>query len=351
MALRIIDGKPGSGKSYYLVRLLAKQYCTLVDGAYSVKDGITIIANIDGLKLPHIDLAEQIKSAGSADHFFSLEHQKKLTEEIDGNIVYCIDEAQKFWRSGDKTKTQNLAFEYFELHRHLGHDVYLCTQNYQKLPKQITVLPEFIIRSAPRSRSLMGEFRYWHVSEGETVKTESIRRDQAIFALYKSMDREESVKVKNPLMPKVFAMSALAAALIFGGAYWIKHSFSGNRSAEAPQTSAAGPAKPASAPADPAQQGFVEVIVSTATIFKNIRGVVYPYTMYVIADRWYDPQSCAFPLRKTPLVLYATIPRSLLPAEQAPERSPSAPSEGSGPAVVSADTPPVNTSSVLPCSQ
>ncbi|WP_028582391.1 zonular occludens toxin domain-containing protein [Desulfogranum japonicum] len=223
MAIRVIDGVPGGGKSFYAVRHLAKHYFIKdTDGEYypNPEKPILIITNIDGFKPEHKSLKECIQeSGGDHRHFFSEDYQREFTEANKGrNIIYLIDEAQKLFRKNDRQL--NEVFSYMEYHRHFGHDIYLITQNVKKLPPDITTLVEYIISATPRVRSLAGEFKYkWH-SDGERLKIETVRPSQAIFNLYKSMDSKESEKIKNPVMRTV-ALVMIGVFLLIGSATYI----------------------------------------------------------------------------------------------------------------------------------
>ena len=233
MAIRVIDGVPGGGKSYYAVRHLAKNYFIKdTDGEYypDPNKSILIVTNIDGFKPDHRSLNECIQETGEDyRYFFTEDYQREFTQRYEGrNIIYLIDEAQKIFRRNDKNL--NHVFSYFELHRHFGHDIYLITQNVKKLPTDITTLVEYIISATPRVRSLAGEFKYkWH-SDGEKLKIETVRPSQGIFNLYKSMDSKETEKIKNPVMRTV-AFVMVAAILVGGGAiYMLKKMLTGAES-------------------------------------------------------------------------------------------------------------------------
>lgn len=211
MALRIIEGVPGSGKTYYAVRHLAKSfYKKQKDGTYILDKPCTIITNIDNFQPDHISLQEEIKKAGSVDKFFDYDFQEKYKDGKD-QIVYVIDEAQRLFRKGMVKNPE--VFSYFEYHRHWGQDIYLVTQNARKLPFDITSLPEYIVKALPRVRSLLGEFKYHHLSEGQKIKGDSIKPDQGVFALYKSMDVAETEKISNPVM-KTVALVLLGAITV-----------------------------------------------------------------------------------------------------------------------------------------
>ena len=76
----------------------------------------------------------------------------------------------------------------------------MITQNSKKLPPDLVLLTEYIIDAAPRSRSVIGEFKYKWLSDGEILKREGFRPDKGIFELYKSMDLKETEKISNPVM-------------------------------------------------------------------------------------------------------------------------------------------------------
>lgn len=238
MAIRIIEGVPGSGKSYYAVKHLADQYFEKQeDGRYELVKPVTIITNIDSFQPDHLDLKILVKNAGGVKDFFAELYQKHLTDCIGGQIVYIIDEAQKYFRKGARDLDD--VYSYFEYHRHFGHDVYLITQNARKLPPDIACLSEYLIVAAPRTRSVIGEFKYKWLSDGELLKREGFRPDPGIFSLYKSMDQKESEKIKNPVM-RTAGMTILAVLFVIGGGiYYFKVKWLGAGSTATPAPSVA----------------------------------------------------------------------------------------------------------------
>jgi len=244
MALRVIDGVPGSGKTFYAVRHLAKNYFKkdAETGVYELARDCIIITNIDDFKPDHVDLKKEIDIAGLAAlaridsssgtdiqkerardkidpvaEFFSIEYQEKY-KEGKLQIVYVIDEAQRFFRKGsDRALRERKVFDYFEYHRHWGQDIYLVTQNVKKLPPDIVYLPEYIISAQPRVRTAGFGFKYYWMSSGENIKTESCRPDKAVFALYKSMDKAEQEKIKNPMLKKIGLAFLFSLVVLFCG--------------------------------------------------------------------------------------------------------------------------------------
>lgn len=293
MAIRIIEGVPGSGKSYYAVRHLANVYFEKQkDGRYELTKDVCLITNIDTFNPDHLDLRELIKDTGGVKEFFAEDFQRALTECIGKPIVYIIDEAQKYFRKGARDLED--VYSYFEYHRHFGHDVYLITQNAKKLPPDIALLAEYVVVAAPRSRSVVGEFKYKWISDGEILKREGFRPDQGVFALYKSMDQKETEKVGNPVMKTVAAVAVLV--LLVGGALaWYMHrvfspppavaSTSPGPDPQGPDVSASPtPAGYGSAP----RPGFRRVVVSSTSVihpsgeavFIVHRGCFYPVDQF-----------------------------------------------------------------------
>jgi hypothetical protein len=226
MAIRVIEGVPGAGKTFFAVDHLVKTYF-VQDGEYYIqkpiitddgkKQKLIISTNLQNLKLPHVSLDDEIRSAGGPHVFFSHAYQVKIEKE-DERRVYFIDEAQLIFRRkvvGDWSEV----WHYFELHRHFGHDIYLITQNEKKINIELTSLVEYKIVAKARVRSLTGEFPYQIVSDGDILKRFGLRPNKKIFDLYQSRRKAESEKVKNPVV-RTIAMICILSGSIIGGATW-----------------------------------------------------------------------------------------------------------------------------------
>ncbi len=327
MAVRIIEGVPGSGKTYYAVRHLAKNYCNQTeDGVYYLKDEVTVITNIDSFKPDHHDLRESIRSIkredgkpASPDDFFNLPFQQSLTDEIGGQIVYIIDEAQRFWRKGDRGHHD--VYEYFELHRHLGHDIYLVTQNARKLPGDLVCLAEYIIQAAPRTRSIVGEMKYKWLSDGEVIKREAWKPEQAIFDLYKSMDMGESEKISNPVMRTVAYVSVLVV-LIMGSGFWYFKSHWGRsndngKSKVAVQSSSqgsntTGSALPVKGSVLAPPSNLVTVPVSMLTEFDNSYSISRKIEYVIFQDVIYSRHKYPYSLRRLAGQWFSDVPAEII---------------------------------------
>jgi zona occludens toxin (predicted ATPase) len=267
MAIFVIEGVPGSGKTYYAVWMLLLRYFKRIPTytklqtlffflrpkekpAYVLDKDCVLITNIDQLQLAHVDLKAEIAQAGDlaraailsdvtitskqrdtkldkldpVAEFFSFDYQEEYRHRYDDKpIVYLVDEAQRFFRKGmDRVLRERGVFDYFEYHRHWGHDIFLVTQNVKKLPPDIVYLPEYIISAVPRSRSIGFGFKYRWVSSGEVINTETLRADKEVFAVYQSMEAEETEKISNPLVRKII-FTGLASVFImyFGISYLV----------------------------------------------------------------------------------------------------------------------------------
>ena len=322
MAIRLIEGVPGSGKTYYAVAHLVKNYFEKqADGRYELVKPCTIITNIENFKPNHISLLEVMKEAGGANIFFTEPYQIVFSKRFEHQIVYIIDEVQQFFRKGDRSKELHDVFYYFEKHRHLGHDIYLITQNVKKLPTDITTLVEYIIIAAPRSRSVIGEFKYKWDSDGIVIKREGLKPDKGIFALYKSMDIGESEKVKSPLMKTVFISSILC--VIVGGflIYKLWWYFIGKNKehlhTEKPPTSintnsstfVSNPDK--FYPKDGNFRDFIEVPLSFVREVHFIDGMQRENIIFFLGKLMYPREGFPFPVREYRGKFIARIPKAL----------------------------------------
>ena len=319
MAIRIIQGVPGSGKTYYAVRHLAENYFERQqDGRYELIKPCTIITNIDSFQPEHVSLQAACKEAGGYKEFFTEEYQRQYSAQFEHQIIYLIDEAQKLFRKN--ARDLNDVFTYFELHRHLGHDIYLITQNAKKLPTDLVVLTEYIIEAAPRSRSVIGEFKYKWLSDGEVLKREGFRPDAGVFALYKSMDVAESEKISNPVMKTFWTVITVCALVIGLGCYYFKaHWIDPNKEALAKDSKPAQqePQKPLPEPVRLREPEQPEVIVrvDSGTVYKRFGDKgrqVIPLTYIYLGSRMYRVEKSPYPVERSPGgEYYATMPRDV----------------------------------------
>lgn len=224
----IVTGKPGAGKTYLLLHLLTTLYYHFNDklqkwiiNLHPDEDNqkpYTIISNIEGLLLPHIDLDNYIKKCGvPVLKFFTEPYQKQIAEKYP-NVIYIIDECQRYF---DQKMNDTDCLYFFEHHRHLGIDIYLMAQTYERINRNIRGLEYKRYHAITRMMSLFGEFSYSIISDKEKVDTKIVRKNKKLFELYKSRERKEITKSKNPFI-KYFIISIIVALLSL---YFFKTTF------------------------------------------------------------------------------------------------------------------------------
>ena len=224
MAIRLITGVPGSGKTYYAVHHLLENYCSLNKETqeYELKQDYTILTNIDSLTLPHINLEDAVQKSGKTIHeFFQVPFQEKISQKYK-KIIYLLDEAQRFFPYRNKISSET--WFYFEYHRHLGHDVYIITQDKKLMAQNIILLAENELRAAKRTFSLLGEFRYLLKCDNEIIDRITIRSKKKVFDVYKSFETQTTEKVKNPFKKYIIGLS-VASIIVF--LWFFKTAFAG----------------------------------------------------------------------------------------------------------------------------
>lgn len=213
MALRLNTGIPGTGKTLYMVRHVAKKYCDLVNGEYVLKEGFEIITNIEDFKLPHRDFEKWMIMYGVL-YFFTKDSMKLISDIYASKgirPIFIIDEAADFFPNNFKDYEVQAFFRY---HRHYGLDIFLVTQDQTDIPKWLVNLCEFEIRGVPRSVSLFGlnysKFSRNKRTGGIWIWFPSITCKK-FFALYKSMEQTEFEKT-----PHAMRNTGIAIFVIFG---------------------------------------------------------------------------------------------------------------------------------------
>ena len=120
--ITLIEGVIGSGKTYYAVDMIARNYCIWDESSlsYRLKDGIVLYTNIDGIKIGN-DLDMLIDTVdGGISGPFNVDYLRKLT--LDSRHVFVIDECQEYFHR----KFYDMAvFRVFRWSRHLGLDIIL----------------------------------------------------------------------------------------------------------------------------------------------------------------------------------------------------------------------------------
>lgn len=230
MAIYIITGIPGSGKSYYAVWHIWKNYlyydAESENIGWKIKKGYQIISNIEEFdkNVPQVRNINKIIEFYkiNIEKFFTMDIQKKITDsdgclithenddenlpEKDGEekwkIIYLLDEAQNFFGSRytlDHKDTENDTSFYFQRHRKLGHTLYIITQDIKLLWTKIWRVAASEIRAAPKHIKIPGTMAYnFRIPGTLTIeKSKNFKLEKEVFSLYRSMENEESEGFKR----------------------------------------------------------------------------------------------------------------------------------------------------------
>jgi zona occludens toxin (predicted ATPase) len=229
MAIKVVTGIPGSGKSYYAISHLLKYHYVFDDEfhQYNVKDDNTIIvSNMAGLKLPHFTFQAAAKDVGatSIHDFLRIPNIPNATEQecveqskvwhfkqkYNAKLVFIFDEIQRQFPVN--YKDQDVVF-FFDYHRHLGCDIYILSQNWKKVAPGITALCETEYRALPKSKQFGKELNYHVYSGFDKVGSFKLLPNSKVFSLYKSSEVEELKGKEIRPIRKYAAFAVLLAVL------------------------------------------------------------------------------------------------------------------------------------------
>jgi hypothetical protein len=224
MSIIFIYGAPRSGKTYYAVNEIVSEYFEFNKdiGRYHLKKkyaNLKIVTNIDGLSLPHESLYQVLDKAGGRDAFFTKENQEHVSKKYP-QVIYLIDEAHEFFPSNYRN---NSVFDWFSYHAHYGQQVYVISQSYSRIARQIVDMAEICLYALPKSLSFTGgrELRYNVVSGREIVSTKTLLKKQKIFDLYKSQNSHAVEKKITPMLKYTFGFLLLVSFMVYRAYVWI----------------------------------------------------------------------------------------------------------------------------------
>lgn len=213
--LQIVEGPPRSGKSYFGVNYLVENYCTYLPlyDEFLLDSNVLVVSNIEGLRVKHRKLDEILKTI-PVNEFFTIGNFEKLMEKYKvKNIILLIDEAQFIF---DNKFYDKDVFYFFQYHGHIGVDIFLFTQGVSTLCRHFIPLVESIVRVCPRSKSVVGTFRYEYVDKsGNYLYSKVLKKNNLIFKAYKSFRQDEINKPKNALLQWAIMAVVLAVGSVF----------------------------------------------------------------------------------------------------------------------------------------
>lgn len=129
-----IVGKPGSGKSYMLVRL-AKYFLQQGIDVYS-----NIILDVEAMKLKaHKPLFRKSKQLGRCYYWQSLQQFRHIH-----NGIVLLDEAGAYFESREWSKFSVEDRVKFQQHRKQKLDIYLTVQNFARVESTVRQLTNFV---------------------------------------------------------------------------------------------------------------------------------------------------------------------------------------------------------------
>ena len=217
----MLEGVPGSGKSYYAVseRLLkwvraGRRVYVFVDGFY-----LDRLALFEGVELTVLQQQITLWQSG--------EEVKAGLLEVEPGSAVLIDEVQTVFRSKDKTDPQLL--RWLETHRHRGIDLVLMCQQYGQVTLGVNRLVEATIKFRRLDRFGLKN-RYQASVRGNPEELEVIRmfsgkyepKLYAYYSSYASASVRETARggsmLKSPtLIVGILGLLVAVAWFAFGG--------------------------------------------------------------------------------------------------------------------------------------
>lgn len=175
-----MTGLPGSGKSLNAVSIARKE----------ANNGRKIYTNIRGLLVPHIGIADWVKSDDKGNCSADLSKFKSIEEKS----VVIIDEAHRYFGSGAGRGMSTELRDWLATHRHLGLDLFFIYQSVQQITAQVRVLvgEHWYYRRATmlgqKGKSFLNVYVGGMKGEKSAIahNTKYLKDDKSVYALYKS---------------------------------------------------------------------------------------------------------------------------------------------------------------------
>jgi zona occludens toxin len=191
--ISLIQGRPGSGKTYEAVKYHILQ---------ALKLGRRVVTNIPVSK-SHVvkvfdderaELLTVVDNFDTSDyqatsinyHFSNPEHYQYDVDADGVGVLFVVDECHF---ALPKSGTNAAVKRFYTMHRHEGHDIVLVTQQVSQVDRDILRLCEFVYKCTKAS-SLGSSKRYlkkvYEGYRGSEVNREIREYDSSIFKFYKS---------------------------------------------------------------------------------------------------------------------------------------------------------------------
>ncbi|MDH4078988.1 MAG: zonular occludens toxin domain-containing protein [Nitrospira sp.] len=216
--ITLLEGTPGSGKSYYAVADYLLPWLRAGRRLYVAVDGFYLdrLALFEGRPLPEIQKQVTLWTERTAI--------PSLLLSIEPGSAVCLDEAQTIFRAKEKVPGEIL--RWLETHRHYGVDLLLMAQDYRQLTSGVTRLVESTIKFRRMERFGMRRrfqgFVRGNPEETEVIRTLIGRYEPKIYAYYSSYatggiteERRMKTILSSPLL--LVGLVGLIGALGFIG--------------------------------------------------------------------------------------------------------------------------------------
>jgi zona occludens toxin (predicted ATPase) len=265
--IEMLEGVPGSGKSYYAVSERLLKW---------VRAGRRVYVFIDGFYLDRLALFEGVELAVMEKQitlWLSGEDVKAGLLQVEPGSAVLIDEVQTVFRSKDKTDPALL--RWLETHRHRGIDLVLMCQQYGQVTLGVNRLVEATTKFRRLDRFGLKN-RYQASVRGNPEELEVIRmfsgkyepKLYAYYSSYSSATVRETARGGSMLKSPTLIVGGLGLAVAvgwfaFGG--WL----SGAKPVPAAAVSKLSPPPPL--PAFPVSQPVVPVPVAVPSAVRPIR--------------------------------------------------------------------------------
>lgn len=189
----ILEGIPGSGKSYSAVKDFVVP---------AIKAGRKIYTNIDGLDAGAIAIYLKLEEdyVTNLIHYVSEDQSDFWSVDIldvDEDSLLLIDEAHTFYCSRDFSKFSAEVRDFYAMHRHHGLDIVLMSQTAESIDKWIRVRAEKFIRYKKMTIINMPS-RYMTITinptDGSVLSRKMQKYESWVFNLYTSFTPSSTLK-------------------------------------------------------------------------------------------------------------------------------------------------------------